>query len=238
MPGRNYYLLSALPGLGDLGSDPPITRGDLLEKVTESAGPRETVEALLLGDDLLQREALLAGEIEPGRAEPVVLSLRQMRDEEPLPDYLAVGEQERAPTIAADAVWAAYFGHLAAVARRTGSEFLGAWTGFEVALRNALAAERAKALGLEPDDYVVAADLADRDVDLSAVVSEWSAAGDALAALRLLDRGRWHWLTEHQGYFTYADDEVAAYAAKLSLLHRWRRLSERRDERPSRTVTR
>ncbi|MHC4982207.1 MAG: DUF2764 family protein [Planctomycetota bacterium] len=234
MPGQNYYLLSMLPALGELGSDPPISREDLLTGVIESAGPREIVEAMLLGDDLLRREALLAGEIDQGRAEPVVLSPAQMRDEEPLPSYLVAAEQERPRAVAADAVWAAYFRYLAATARGTGSAFLAAWTGFEVALRNALAAERAKKLALDPQDYIVTPDLADRDADLTPVVGEWSGAADALAALRRLDRARWQWITQHDRWFTYADDELAAYTAKLSLLHRWRRLSKEPEEGTSR----
>jgi hypothetical protein len=228
MPGQHYYLLSSLPALGELGSEPPITRSRLLEKVAESAGPREIVESLLLGDDLLQRDALLAGEISADQADPVVLTLGQMRDEQPLPSCLAAGEREQMPRVAADAVWADYFRHAAAVGQRTGSEFLTGWTGFEVALRNAVASQRAKALGLDGREYLVAVELADRDADLTALVGEWSAATDGLAAQRLLDHARWDWIAEHDGRFTYADDELAAYAARLSLLHRWHRLRKHR----------
>ena len=228
MVAQHYYLLSALPSLGELGSDPPIGRQRLLAMVAESHGPREIVEALLTGDDLLQREAILAGEMD-GAAEPAVLSPAQMRDEEPLPAF-PVPQRERPPVVAADAVWAGYFHYVAQVARLTHSEFLLAWVGFEVALRNALAAERAKALGLEPSDYLVAAELADPEADLTATVSEWSAATDPLSALRSLDRGRWSWLVRHDKWFSFGDDELAAYAAKLSLLHRWLRLREQARE--------
>ena len=226
MPGQNYYLLTALPALGELGSEPPLTGSQLLAKVAESGGPDEIVSALLLADDLLQREALLAGEIDPDRADPAVLSVAQMRDEQPLPEYFQPGELDQAPRIAVDAVWGAYFRHTAALAARTGSAFVRAWVGFEVALRNAVAAERARALGLDAHAYVVAADLADEDADVSEPVAEFSAADSPLAAQRALDLARWRWITEHDAYFTYADDELAAYAARLSLLHRWQRLKK------------
>jgi len=223
MAPRNFYLGSSLPPLGDLGSTPPLALADLAEHVREFAGARSLVEAILLGDDLLEREALLAGE----RTEvaPAVLTAAQARNEAPLPEYL-VGEEGEAPRrIAADALWEAYFRHAAAVARRRTSAMLAQWVAHEVAMRNALAAERAKALGLEPADYVVAPDLAEADPDLGALVAEWAAAPDPLAGMRVLDHARWRWLLDHEGWFTFADDEVAAYAAKLMLLHRWHRLA-------------
>ena len=233
MPRQHYYLLASLPVLHEPGSEPPITRRELLERVTGSAGPLEVVESLLLGDDLLQHEAVLAGEMNAQETDPAMLSMAQMRDEQPLPEYLAASRQEQAPTIAADALWAAYFRHAAAVAKLAGSEFLAAWTAFEVALRNALAAERAKALGLEAEGYLVAAELADKDADLAGIIGEWSAAPDPLAALRCLDMARWHWIAARDAWFSYSDDEVAAYAARLSLLHRWHSLSRQQREQTS-----
>ena len=61
MAPRHYYLVAALPSLGELGTAPPWTAADLLAHVDQVGGPTEVVAALLLGDDLLQRDALLAG---------------------------------------------------------------------------------------------------------------------------------------------------------------------------------
>lgn len=223
MAPRNFYLGSSLPPLGDLGSTPPLSLADLAEHVREFAGARSLVEAVLLGDDLLEREALLAGE----RTEvaPAVLTAAQARNEAPLPEYLVREEGEAPRRIAADSLWETYFRHAAAVARRRASAMLAQWLAHEVAMRNVLAAERAKALGLEPADYVVAPDLAEVDPNLGALVAEWAAAPDPLAGMRVLDHARWRWLLDHEGWFTFGDDEVAAYAAKLTLLHRWHRLA-------------
>ncbi|MFO8014702.1 MAG: DUF2764 family protein [Phycisphaerae bacterium] len=221
----NFYLVAALPTLGDLGSPPPIAPADLVDHV-RAAGARPLVETVFLSDDLLQRDAFLAGEAD--EPEPAVLSAAQVRDEEPLPAYLAV-EAEEAPRRegpATDAVWARYFRHAAAVARRERSPFLEAWVGYEVALRNTLARARAKSLDLDPEPYLVAPDLAGDDVDLSALVSEWTDAENPLEGLRVLDRARWQWLHDHDAHFTFADDELGAYAAKLMLLVRWHRLEQ------------
>ena len=44
-------------------------------------------------------------------------------------------------------------------------------------------------------------------------------------ALEALDRARWDWVTEREAWYSFSDDEVAAYAAKIIILHRWRRIT-------------
>ena len=230
MAAGGYYLVSALPSMGELGATPPWTPVALLEHVRAAGGPAEVLEALLLGDDLLQRDALLAGEIEDTQTS--VLTREQAADEAPLPSYLVPGgdedddQDEEAETVrhAGDAVWFAWFRHAADVGRRHGSRFLKAWVGHEVAMRNALATARARALGLDPADYLVAIDLADAGEDFSELISEWAAAADPLAGQRVLDQARWSWVKEHEAWFSFGGDEVAAYAAKLMLIDRWHRV--------------
>ena len=89
--------------------------------------------------------------------------------------------------------------------------------GYEVALRNELASVRAKRLGLSADDYVVAADLADTDVDLSPTIGEWESAGDPLEATRVLIRARRAWILDHAEWYSFGNDELVAYAAQLML---------------------
>jgi hypothetical protein len=230
MAARGYFLVSALPSMGELGSAPPWTPVALLEHVREAGGPAAVVEALLLGDDLLQRDALLAGEIEETRT--AVLTPEQAADEMPLPAHLVPGgdeevdedEEREVVRHAGDAIWLAWFRHAAEVGRRHGSRFLQAWIGHEVAMRNALATARATALGLDPADYLVAIDLSEAGVDFSDLISEWAASPDPLAGQRVLDQARWTWLKEHEAWFSFGADEVAAYAAKLMLIDRWHRV--------------
>jgi hypothetical protein len=201
-----------------------MTSEQLLEHVGETSDARAVIETLLLGDDLLQRDALMGGEIE--EVHPAVLSVPQVRNEQPLPPYLiAESGEQLTRKIVTDTVWEAYFHHASNIARRTGNAFLNAWVTYEVTLRNALAARRAKALELEEADYLVATDLADEEYDFTATLGEWSAAANPLAGLQVLDRARWAFLEEHDRYFSFADDELAAYAARLILLQRWDRLT-------------
>ncbi|MGB2821431.1 MAG: hypothetical protein WBF17_10645, partial [Phycisphaerae bacterium] len=81
--------------------------------------------------------------------------------------------------------------------------------------------------------HLVEPDLAAPQDEFTLVLGEWSAARDPLAGLRVLDAARWRWLIEHDAWFTFADDELAAYAAKLMLLHRWKRIAEAQPDAPA-----
>lgn len=229
-------MLSALPSLDPIGSIPPLGKADLLNQVAGSKGPVQTVEIILLSDDLMQYQALLAREVEPDRVDLAILSLDKAEGEPVLPAFLlpdeseaqAEAEKENA-RLSVDAIWARYFRHAASAAKRSSSRFLKAWVGFEVGLRNALVAARCRNLELDPADYMVAPELGEKGGDYGSVVSAWSAAADPQAALEVLDRARWDWLEEHDGWYSFSACEIEAYAAKLVLLHRWRRiLSEKR----------
>jgi len=229
MPSDSYYYLSALPTLPELGNAPPIGFAGLMELVGERQRYRTLVGAIFLWDDLVQREAFLAGEL--AEVVPAVLSVEQASNQAPLPPEIAESIEENPPSaIGADRLWEAYFRHVASVAKEQENDFLVAWVGHEVALRNALASARARRLGLEESDYLVATDLASEAEDFSAVVSEWAAAATPLAGLRVLLRARWAWIAEHDAWFTFRDDEMAAYAARLMLLDQWRRLAAEGEE--------
>ena len=224
MVTQNRYLLAALPGLGDLGTAPPLTGVELLEQVGESSSSRRLVEVIFLSDDLLQHQGLLAGE--KMEAELTVLTPGQGRNEEPLPDYLVISDEEDSrQQVMLDHIWQSYYDYAAAVAGKHGSSFLRGWIGYEVGLRNAIATSRSKALRLDVTEYLVRPELGQAEEDFGGLLNEWAAARDPLAGLRVLDAGRWDWLNNHDGWFTFGDDEAAAYAAKLMLLRRWQRIS-------------
>jgi hypothetical protein len=216
-----YYGVTALPVLGELGSAPPLELAELMEMVRGTPAA-EPVAAILLSDDLLQRDACLAGELpEPS---PAVLTKAQVRGQEPLPDYLAAreGVGEMVP---GDSVWAAYYQYGAELAERQHSDFLRQWVGEEVGMRNGLALARARALNLDPAGYLIAQELAQNKAGVDDVVGEWAAAHDPLEGLQILLESRWRWVSEHDAWFSFSADEVAAYAAKLLLLHRWVRVT-------------
>ncbi|MDP7288723.1 MAG: DUF2764 family protein [Phycisphaerae bacterium] len=226
--GNNYYLLTSLETLESLTAAPPMSNADLMAKASESPGAAELVETLLLSGDLMLRQAMLAGEIQ--EAAPAILTQDQLTDEEPLPEHLTV-QQESAPRrVASDTVWTAYFRHAMQVAQDCKCGFLADWVGFEVAMRNALAEARAKSLGLDPNEYFVEPQLA-ASINFAPTIGEWSAASDSLSGLKVLDRARWDWLSRNDRTYSFMNDEIAAYAAKLMLLHRWRRLAQAAENR-------
>ncbi len=228
-----YFVITSLPALGKLGSSPPIGLAELVDLVG-AQGPRaKLVGTVVLLDDLLQREAFLAGELR--EVEPAILSVPQVRNEVPLPEYLRAPEfgasETQVRVIEADALWESYFRYAARVAEELQSPFLHGWVRFEVGLRNALASTRAKRLGLEELGYLVATDLADPSDDFSEIIGEWAAAPNPLNGLRAVIRGRWDWLEAHDRWFSFAEDELAAYTVRLMLLQQWLRTAPQ-EERP------
>jgi hypothetical protein len=216
-----YYYISTLPMLGELGSDSPMGLADLMELVGDHKKWRKLVGAVVLLDDLQQREGFLAGELT--EVEPSVLTERQAKGEAALPSYLTPDADESEPAIESDLLWGNYFRYAAQVGRDAGSSFLVKWVAFEASLRNALASARAQRLGLEPAGYLIATDLADEEEDLSVVLSEWESATTPLAGLRVVIRARWEWIKRNEGWFTFSTDELLVQAARIMLLEQWRR---------------
>jgi len=227
MQVETYYYIAALPMLGDIGSDPPLGLTDMLAHVQARPRWRRLVGTLLLFDDLLQREAFLAGEVDS--VDPAVLTPVQARNEAPLPaDLVATEEPAREANVAVDDLWETYFRFAAKVGHEMGSAFLDSWVRFEVSLRNALAAARARRLGLEEADYQVAIDLSASEEDFTATMDEWAAAPTPLAGLRVVIRARWSWIDDHESWFSFSENELLVYAARLMLLEQWRRCAEER----------
>lgn len=224
-----YYDIASLTALSELGSEPPTGLADFRNELAGDRGRQELADSLFLQDDLLQREAYLAGELD--EVDPAVLSASQARNESPLPQFLALPPEDADGGRGAgvDRLWDAYFRYVAGLAKRRRSLFLAAWVGHEVALRNALASVRAKRLGLEESDYLVAMDLA-REEDFSDLIRAWTSAPTPLGAQQVLLQARWDWLTRHDPWYSFREDELAAYAARLMLLRQWRRGMAEKEE--------
>jgi len=240
---RYEYLLSVLPTLEPIGSIPPLSKQGFLEQVIESNGPVSTVQTLLLSDDLMQYQALLAEEIEQDRIDLAILSLDKAEDESVLPDYLlpkgttVEQEDEQSIRLSVDGIWERYYHYAASVAKHTQSGFLKAWIGFEVGLRNSLVTARAQMLELESEAYLVAPELADKKTDYNHIISDWSGASNPLTAFRVLDEARWNWCEEHGGWYNFHACEIEVYAAKLMLLHHWRRILTEKQQNNEASLT-
>ena len=224
MSGSHYYLLTSLPAMSVLGEQPPLCGAALYAKVRDEDEPaRLLVSAILLSDDLLQRDGVLSEVTDTPT--PAVLTVDQLRGETPLPDAL-IPPTTSARKIPGDETWEAYYLHALDIASTTKSAFLTAWVQFEIALRNELVEARSRLLEIEPTDYFILPAQGECDMDLSSMITEWSNASNPLAAQRVLDQARWRWIDTHEPYFTFQDDELAAYAARLLLVERWDRLKE------------
>lgn len=230
MKGANFYLLSALPVPGPFGSPPPLTKENLLAMVETCDGPLDLVRTLLLADDLMEREAILAGEIPTEEARLMLLPLPETLDEDPLAPFLVQDAHETAEEaggrIPVDRIWTRFFHFAMETARGQRSRFLRNWATFEVGLRNAVARSRAQTLGLDPMPYLVAPELGD-DAWVGPALEAWAGADHPLAALAALDRARWDWVLEQEPWFSFSDDELAGYTVKILILERWRRIQER-----------
>ena len=229
-----YYYITSLPPLGELGTKPPIEFGELREHLRDDPQRQELVNCLFLLDDLLQREAYLASELE--KVAPTVLTQKQTRNESPLPTFLLPEvEPHRDETTdspssdvahyTADQTWEAYFRHVAHTATQLQCPLLTTWVRHEVTLRNALVSARAKRLEIDDSEYLVATDLVEAGEEMPEIVSDWEATPTPLAGHQTLIRARWDWLEQHDRYFTFQDDELAAYALRLMLLKQWNRVT-------------
>jgi len=219
------YYLTALPTVAELGSKPPLELAELRAMLESPAWIREPVDAVLLQDDLLQRESFLAGE--SADVAPAVLTPAQARNEAPLPDALQIeadGKEDHRDPNEIDQLWGNYFRYVMELSRDIQCPILREWTGYEVGLRNALATARAERLGLTGDGYLVASELESLVEDFDDLIGECKRADEPLAAQRLLIRARWDWVNEHGQWFSFRTDELAAYALKLMLLHQMYRL--------------
>jgi hypothetical protein len=204
-----------------------------LVRVVPSGRAGQLTRAVVLSDDLHQREAALAGELEAPT--PAVLTSSQARGQAPLPKELETPSgRPEASTIPADVIWRGYYVHAMAVATRLRSRFLQDWVGYQVAVRNALAVQRARALGLDRGRYRVARRFDRPGAEVDMAVDLWSAAEDPLQGTRALIGAHWRWIEHAEPRYTFHDDEFAAYAAKLVLLHRWHRIEQGPDGRTTR----
>jgi len=219
---QNYYILTSLPVLEESGR-PAISPKELWDKIEMCGGPVDLIEAILLGDDLINMQAVLCEEIED--ADFTILTSAQVKGEEPMPDFLRTSE-EPARKVPVDSLWKNYFKHTAKTAVSCGSGFLKKWVNFEVSLRNTLVIERAKKLGFESFDFVVSQELSDDEYDFDSLVNDWSAASNPLSGLEVLDRARMQWVIENDRWFSFSDDELAAYTWKLLLINRRCRLTQ------------
>jgi hypothetical protein len=116
-------------------------------------------------------------------------------------------------------------------------EFLQAWAGFEVALRNSISRERVKKLHLAPEEYLVAESIAIHSDLVDTALDRWAAAKDPYSAALELDQVYWEKMAQIGAWFSFSLDEIAAYARGLLMLHRWKKIDEGSTEESHKLLT-
>jgi hypothetical protein len=215
----HYYLVSSLPPLpASVEEPPPLTLDALVDALRlEGGAPWRLGRAILLEPDLRAREVARARH-DP---DPRFLVLDDVLAEDGAPGLLDAGEDDGRRRVPHDAVWERYAQWALAVSAAEGSTLLAAYTRYNLALRNALARARAARLGLDAEPSTVLAEEALDDAEVTDPVLRWSQAATPLEAELALDRARWEYLVEAAPWFTFSLDEVADYALRLVLGHRW-----------------
>jgi hypothetical protein len=228
---KDYYILSMLPTIESLGAPAPMTPREFLALFEHEDPVRELIAAIFLSDDLLQRQAALAGG-ELNGFTPSVLSRSQLSGETDLPETLLPVSGDDAMRFVApeDALWETYYQWLHTLATGSRSAFLREWIGFEVGLRNALAVRRAAELDLDTGGYTLAEDLGRDEDEFTAILNDLQSADGPLDQKETLDLARWAWLDENDAWFSFGDDEILAYAVRLLLTTRWERINDALDE--------
>ena len=122
---KDYYILSMLPTIESLGAPAPMTPREFLALFEHEDPVRELIAAIFLSDDLLQRQAALAGG-ELNGFTPSVLSRSQLSGETDLPETLLPVSGDDAMRFVApeDALWETYYQWLHTLATGSRSAFL------------------------------------------------------------------------------------------------------------------
>lgn len=128
------FALCMLPACGPVGSQPPVSLAEILS-LAEDASQKAVLEAVALEGDLALYEESLMGSDRP--RQPLVLE----ENFNTLPAFLQADDP--------DARYRALIAHQIAVGERCGAGLLARRASFELALREALAQNRAERLGRE-----------------------------------------------------------------------------------------
>jgi hypothetical protein len=219
--GLAPYLLTALPPLTDREAPPAMSVAEFRDVVgATAAGP--LTDAVLLADDLRLMQSIAAGADPESQPEPWVLNSAQLRGDAPLP--FPFGDDG----IGSDGLWLAYWQWAGELARHLDSDALQAWVAWEALLHGTVMNWRAQTQGRsvqwpavlkrlvsgEQTDLIEAADL---EVALGH-------SDNPLASQQAVDAARWDWLEARDPRFTFSNDELVIYAARLALATRWQRI--------------
>ena len=220
------YLLTTLPPLPEEpGSPLPISADELWDIVKlEEGDVSEFAEFLLTGLDIQNLEFMERGRDEA--ALKAVNPIEDLKERKNLPfwveqELLAVGDVDRPSRF--DRVWEAYFEQLFVFLEDRGTEALQEWFRWEIGLRNALVAHRAKKVGIAAEDYFVAADLGLKPIEYHSIFAEFKEIdtdGDPFAEDRFLASVMLQRLKAVSPGYAFDFTEIMGYVIKFVTLAR------------------
>ncbi len=225
------YLLTALPPVSRR-TEPPVLSVAEFRAMIPAGALATLVDAVLTADDLRLWPGLVADASD--QPPPVVLEPAVMRGESSADQ--ALGEWPRAE---GDERLLGYWEWVRTQAQDHASQSLAEWVAWEVLVAGTVRAWRAQTHGSDGTWPPALSALASSDAGDQALASELAGAlrqaEDPLAVQTLIDDIRWRWLDDHDHRFTFRDDEVVLYAARLALAWRWHRILHDADAAPAAT---
>ena len=220
------YLLTTLPPLPDApGSPLPISADELWDIVKlEEGDVSEFTEFLLTGLDIQNLEFMERGR--DGAARKAVSPIEELKERKNLPFWVAqeltaYGDADRPCRF--DRVWEAYYEEFMVFLEDRGAEELQEWFRWEIGLRNAVVAQRAKKLGLPAEGYFVAADLGFKPTEYNAIFAELKeieTAGDPFAEDRFIASATLQRLKTVSPEYAFDFSEIMGYVIKFVILAR------------------
>ena|GEM_PF-1559459 len=183
------YLFSALPPLPERpGARVEISGRELCGMLRSEGSVAEDLGlAVLMAMDL---KALERMDLDAKPGETALFSEEDLKDKSLLPFWLrqALEEEEikkgEGAGLPFDHVWSTYYQRLAQLAKDASCGFLGHWVSWDVGLRDALAACRARALGVDPEE-------AKSGTGLGLSEEEFKSVIEALVSIKERDHSRW-----------------------------------------------
>ncbi len=219
-----YRLMTVLPALPDRPEPPAWRLEQVWAAVAEELEGRalEAAQAVIEFLDCRNLESILLDR--QAFDERARLTREQLAEREGLPEYMANflaawDSGAVSGPYPLDGLWRAYFSHLHEIGVRARSRFLQDWATWEVAVRNALARERAGKLGWEAEARL--AEPLHGEPATEELLVQVREATEPLERKRILDQARLQAIEALAGRDPFGLDAVLAYLASMLVLDSW-----------------
>ncbi|MDA3864970.1 MAG: DUF2764 family protein [Deltaproteobacteria bacterium] len=222
---KYYRLMTSLPPVkGDLKSTSIPSLSKITHQIFSEVGGRDKdlVSSILWFVDTANAEAILFEK--DFFRKSGTLSREDFENKLDLPPFLdnifrmeqGVVQKE----ILLKKLWESYFNALIEISRKYNSKFLQGYTEMEIGLRNAVAAARAKKLGIEEGKIQIFN--GKNSFQYGSLVLRASEAKDPQERELVIDKARLAYYLELEGIDPFSIDAVLAYLAKAMVIDSWK----------------